>query len=161
MSKFSSYVVADDSGNAKVYKSLSEISTLGEKWEQKVNNVGNDGPFDDGSEWIIRGFVLREGTFTNDNGVKREFAYIAVYLQDVNDKNHFEDFSVNALIAKKRDWSDRPSKLVERPKNILLPAEVEKYEGKKVKCVKTPYCDIYPNGKPNDNAVMISFVKID
>lgn len=160
MSKFTSHVVISDDGKAKVFSNLSEISTLGEKWEQKVNNILNDFHFEDNSEWIVKGFVLREGTFTNDNGTTREFGYIAVYLQDVNDKNHFEDFSVKALESKKRDWSQTPSKLVERPNNALFRADVEKYIGKKVKCVRTPYCDKFPNGRLNEDAVMVSFVKI-
>ena len=161
MSKFDSKVVTNDDGKAKVFSNLSKISTLGEKWEQKVNNILNDFHFEDNSEWIVKGFVLREGTFTNDNGITRDFGYIAVYLQDVNDKNHFEDFSVKALESKKRDWSQIPSKLVERPNNALLCADVEKYIGKKVKCVRTPYCDKFPNGRLNEDAVMVSFVKID
>ena len=159
MYKFTSNIVNGDDGKAKIFSNLSEISTLGEKWEQKVNNIMNDFHFENGSEWIVKGFVLREGTFTNDNGTQKDFAYIAVYLQDANDPTHFEDFSVRALESKKRDWSQTPSKLVERPENSLLRSEVEKCIGKKVKCVRTPYCDRFPNGRLNEDAVMVSFVK--
>lgn len=161
MSKFTSNIVNGDDGKAKVFSTLSQISLLGEKWEEKVNRLENDFHFEDNSEWIIKGFVLREGVFTNDNGVPRDFAYIAVYLQDANDPNHFEDFSVRALESKKRDWSQTPSVLVERPNNALLRADVEKCIDKKVKCVRTPYCDRFPNGRLNEDAVMVSFVKID
>lgn len=161
MSKFTSNIVNGDDGKAKVFSNLSEISALGEKWEQKVNNLSNGFHFEDGSEWIVKGFVLREGAYTNDSGATRDFAYIAVYLQDANDSSHFEDFSVRALESKKRDWSQTPSVLVERPKNSLLRAEVEKCIGKKVKCVRTSYCDRFPNGRLNEDAVMVSFVKVD
>lgn len=158
MSKFTSNIVTDDAGKVKVFSNLSDIAALGEKWQQKVDRLENDFHFEDGSEWIVRGFVLRDGTYTNDNGVSREFAYIAVYLQDANDPEHFEDFSVKALEAKKRDWSQVPSVLVERPKGSLLRSDVQKSIGKKVRCVRTPYCDKFANGRLNEDAVMVSFV---
>lgn len=159
MSKFINIkrALGEDS-NPILTATLSELAKIENgKYSDAVNKVGREEYFQDGEIYTLKGFSVESGEFDQENGTpNKKFDYVIMVLSPKNGGEE-KTYSVKALNKLKITWENGVSKILQKPENAILLADIDKHVNKDIKVVKTPYFTRFSNGRI-DSAQDVAFV---